>query len=739
MNSTVRVDRGPENLLITQTDDAGEFTARLPVGRYKLTVSYTGYKTRVEELLVIAGKESILILPMAESSHLLESVEIASTPLAAEVPGMRSLSIEKTLRIPANFFDPVRVATAYPGVMATNDQNNSIIVRGNSPNGLLWRLNGLDVINPNHQANAGTFSDKPTANGGGVNILSAQMLDRTDFYVGAFPADFGNALSGVVDMKLRAGNKEQFEYTGQASLIGLDFAVEGPVGRKQNTSILANYRYSTVGLLSQFGVNFGGESINFQDLSFHLNSDLENGSLSVFGFWGSGTNEFNHKPLNEWKEDKDRYDIDYSSVNAALGMNYKVKVGAGNLSGGFAYSYADQDRTAVSSFEVPSLPTEVHLISDNFSQNNGLLSGKLAYQLPLGKQFLLDAGLMANGVYNTIESAREFGCWICSFRQIRRYDGATDGFLLQPFANLRMSLSRAISVNAGMRYLYFTFNNTYSAEPRVSANVAVNERSSVDVSYGLVSQVQLPQVVGQIGNRDLGFTRSHHMDAAFTHSPTDGIHLRTGIFYQYLFDVPIVSPDVDPESSFSVLNLNEEPAPFNLVNEGTGRNYGVDLTLEKLFYRDHYFLFGGSYYQSKYTPADGIERNTRFNGRFTLSSVYGKEWSNPDKHRSIGLNTRILYLGGLLLRDVNIAASEVFLETIYSDNFAVRMNDYFRVDLRLSFRKNKPGYTRTFAIDIQNVTNQQNEAFQYYDFVQGDVVKKYQLGIIPVLVYRIDF
>ncbi|MFZ6012408.1 MAG: carboxypeptidase-like regulatory domain-containing protein, partial [Bacteroidota bacterium] len=171
-----------------QTDERGVFSRQVPVGRYKLAVSFTGFETQEFEVVVNAGRETVVNISMMPSATMLGEVQIESSPAADEVPGLRSLSIEKALRIPANFFDPVRVATAFPAVVAANDQNNSIVVRGNSPNGLLWRLNGLDIVNPNHLANAGTFSDKPAVNGGGVNILSAQMLDRTNFYSGAFPA-----------------------------------------------------------------------------------------------------------------------------------------------------------------------------------------------------------------------------------------------------------------------------------------------------------------------------------------------------------------------------------------------------------------------------------------------------------------------------------------------------------------------------------------------------------------------
>lgn len=721
----------------TSTDQKGMFDIQVPPGRYRLIVSSAGYAISAHELFVISGKESITNIALHHAVYELNEVEITGTSLPPDVPGQRVLSIEKTLRIPANFFDPVRVATAYPGVVAANDQANAIIVRGNSPNGLLWRLNGLDIVNPNHLANAGTLSDVPAANGGGVNILSAQMLDKTDFYMGAFPAAYGNALSGVIDMKLREGNKTKHEYTAQASLIGMDVAAEGPVGKNKTTSFLANYRYSTVGLLSLAGVDFGDEAITFQDLSFTLDSDFKNGGkLTFFGFGGNSRNKFTHKPSAEWEEDKDKYDIDYTSGNIALGMNYAVPVYKGKLFLGLAYSGSEQERNASISQEADAVTS--YLLSDAYQLNNTLLSSNIRYETFLGEKGIFEVGMMTNYVDNSISSLKTTGCLSCATRAYREVNGSNDGILLQPSVNVGFNLSSLIRINAGIRYLQYTYNNTGAVEPRANLNFRLSEKASIDASYGLVSQLQLPQVYAAEGNSNLEFTKSHHVDLAYSHAFLDGLNLRTGIFYQSLFDVPVLS---DPTATFSTLNLLEGFAPGNLVNEGTGENYGVDATVEKSFFRHNYFMAGGSYYESKYATLDGVSRNTRFNGNYTLTAVYGKEWMKTEKNRSIGLNARLLYLGGLRQSPVNESGSQSSTETVYNetDPFNEKLDDYIRLDLRLSFRKNKPGYTRTFAIDIQNLLNQENEAYRYYDFTQQRIVTKFQLGIIPVLVYRIDF
>jgi hypothetical protein len=718
----------------TQSNQQGKFSFEIPVGRYKITATSTGYTAYTQEILVSAGKTLIINFSLDPSMEELQTVEVYSSPMSEEVAGQRSLTIEKTFRIPANYLDPVRAITAYPGVVTANDQGNSIIVRGNSPNGLIWKLNGADIVNPNHLSNAGTFSDKPMANGGGVNIISAQIIDKTDFYTGQVPVAYGNSLSGVIDMTLREGNKEKMEYTAQASLLGLDVAAEGPLGKNETTSFLANYRYSTVGLLSAMGVDFGDESIAFQDLAFHLNHRARKGmNLSVFGFWGDSRNDFDAKASDEWEQEKDQYTINYKSRTGAIGGNMTLPLGRGKLSAALAYSRTTQSRDSEISSEAYSSPAFVKV--DDYDQVNGLFSSRLDYFLQFTSNFSWTTGISANEVNNEVLAVKVRSYFTNQLQEEDILYGRNYGMLIQPYTSLKLNFSSKVSFDAGVRYVNYTYNATDAIEPRATLSVKPNERSFLTASYGLISQIQIAQMYAVNPNLDL--TKSHHFDIAHTQMFSNDLELRTGLYYQSLFDVPIASRGYQ----FSALNFLEGLPPDSLVSGGTGTNYGVDATLEKQFFAKHYILIGASYYKSTYVPRDGLERNTRFDGNYTFSAVHGKEWTKETKRRTIGVNTRVLYLGGMNQSRVWEGESVRVGETIYNDAnpYSEKLGDYFRLDLRVSFRKNKPGYTRTFAIDIQNLTNQQNDAYQYYDRLQAKTVMKYHLGIIPLLVYRIDF
>jgi hypothetical protein len=709
------------------TDSLGNFQIlNVNPDRYKLSISFTGFSSFEDELLVISGKESIVNASLIESSTMLKEVEIRSSTIE-ESAGVTSISMEKSMRVPANFFDPVRMVTSYPGVVAANDQSNSIAVKGYSPNGLLWRLQGLDIVSPNHLANAGTFSDKPVANGGGVNVLSAQLLDRTDFYSGALPANYGNALSGVMDMKLRPGNKNKMQYTAQASLIGLDIAAEGPLDKNHRTSFVANYRYSTVGLLSQMGLDFGGEVINFQDFSFHLDQQQKKGgSLSVFGFGGLSSNQFDAKPFDEWKEEKDHNTIDYDGKVYGIGFVNQFK-SFEKLSLSFGGSLSGQLQTRNLQSEVVPLPY-AYIYSDQYSNDKRLFSSFFKAIYKLGANGTLEAGLTANHLDNKLVSTTVTPLYLDTFYP--DINGTVAGMLWQPYASWSQRLG-GWKLNAGLRYVNFTYNNASSFEPRLVL-LRSFAKSSMTLSYGLTGQWQQSQTYLQLGNQNLGLTKANQFAAEYKHTFSRNLRLVSNVYYHRVFNVP-VEPFV---LRYSTLNQLEEFSRNTLQNSGKGLNYGVEALLEKRYYNQIYFMVSGSLYRSEY---NANEYYTRFSGRFTSSFLVGKEWQK--KRNNFGINTRILYLGGLREAPIDQNLSSTIGSTQYSfqNGYSIQLPDYFRTDLRLSWRKNKAGYTRTFSLDIQNLLNTQNIAGHYFDTYLQTIKTKYQLGIIPVIAYRVEF
>ncbi|MFN8334616.1 MAG: TonB-dependent receptor [Cyclobacteriaceae bacterium] len=716
----------------TTSDASGIFSFQnVFPGRYTVKVSFTGYESVQQELLVISARKAELTIQLREYQNVLDEVEVVSSRAQSYDPGEHPITNEKALRLPANFFDPVRVITSYPGVITANDQNNTIVIRGNSPSGLLWKINGLDVVNPNHLANAGTFSDKPAGYGGGVNIISSQLMQQTDFYAGSLPARYGNALSGVIDMKLRNGDTTDYHYTAQASLIGLDVAAEGPLGSKKRTSFLANYRYSTVGLLSQLGAKFGDEDISFQDLTFSLSSSLSKGrSLSWFGFAGASKNSFEHKDEDDWEVEKDQYDIEYRSKNFGTGLVFSQALRSANLSAGVSVSGSQQSRDQLASPQIASGEPDIIYV-DRFDFDKLLISGFGRMNARLNN-YIIETGVQVNYMSDDVRQVNQTG-----LSPKVSGNGKVEGALLQPYAQWRVLIDDRWSAYTAVRYVYFTYNETGAVEPRVGVEFAATSNSSFKLSYNLVSQLQATTTY-VADNKNLELTKAHHLDLAYTYVSEKGFRFSSNAYYQKLFDVPVEKT----ASAYSILNSIEVYPSAGLISKGTGSNYGLEVLAEKSFFDKSYFIVGGSYYKSLYEGSDHIERSTRFDGSYTINATYGREWTKMKKEsqRSFGVSGRALFLGGL--REMRIVPDQLSPGTVYSDNVAVfenKLKDYFRFDLRLNWRKNKKNYTRTIAIDIQNLLNTQNEAYHYYDHVKRGINTQYQLGTIPVLVYRIDF
>ena len=737
-----------EPLKGTTTDSKGVFELEeVVVGRYRLKVSFLGYEDYlVSEVLVTRGKEVIQNIALKANPYDLETITIAASPVPSIPTIDPVITTEKTRRFPATFFDPARLMAAYPGVINTNDQANNMAVRGNSPNGILWRLEGVDIVNPNHLSNAGTVDDRATQNGGGVNILSTQMLGDSRFLLGIVPTDYGNFQSGVFDMQLRDGNSRRNEFTSQIGLIGVDFAAEGPIDTDKNSSFLANYRYSTLGLLAALGVQLGDEEITFQDLSFKLSFPTQkSGKISVFGFGGLSSNVFNAvRDSTVWEFEKDRQDIGFDSKIGAIGASYE-KTESDKLQWKLSSVYSVSDNERKADLLTGSDYAESELSKDQ--QYLALWSSKLKMNYTLNPKHRLEAAFLTNRYAYDYSSKQ--GTFSLAFpREKINGEGQlqTAQASLQWEADVVPSFGFNVGVNS---HLFLKGNSSTSIEPRIQLKWQTSPKNKLVLAYGQRSQMQLlgtyfSSIESEAGNfiqanQGLDFTKSRNYSIAYRQQLPKNRLLRVDAYYQHLYDVPISQTS----NSFSVLNLVDGFVEEALVNEGSGENYGIEVSLEKYFSNNMYYLLGGTWYESKYTGSDGIKRNTRFNGNYNFNLTTGKEfpWHRKGKNRILSVNAAFTYAGGFRDTPIDILASKAAERTIYQENevFSLKMEDYYKFDLRLAVRRNKMKSSTVLALDIQNVSSRQNIAFQYFDVQKGEVVTKRQLGIIPILSWRVEF
>lgn len=718
------------------TDDKGNFKIiGLNIGTYLVRVSHISFEElQLDNIAVNSGKETVLVLPLQmkvrkEAEIVVMGNSRKNKPLnELSVVSSRAFTVEETRRYAAAVNDPLRMATAFPGVANTSDGQNNISIRGNAPTGLLWKMEGVDIPNPNHFGMAGSA-------GGGISILSAQLLSNSDFVTGAFAAEYGNALSGVFDLRLRKGNNEKTEFTAEAGVLGLNLAAEGPLAAFYKGSYLVNYRYSTLSLLGKMGLEIGEASTDFQDLSYNISLPTARiGNFTLFGFNGLSSQvqdpEFDE---SNWESDGDRYSGKFKSNTFMNGITHNVSLNNKmSLRSALSYSkalqrydevYAELDKTLTNSYR------------DNNVTSKWALNSTLNYKID--NQQLIRAGFILSSVnYNYFQRSRENITE--PVEEKINVKGHTQ--TAQAFAQWQYRLTNDISVNSGFHFLHLFLNNTSSVDPRASVKWDIDQKNAVSFGYGLHSQVQGMGVyfTKESNNKNLDFTKAHHFVLSYSRSLQKNLRFKTELYYQHLFDLPVSDSDT---STFSTANIEGGYVAKGLINQGKGRNYGIELSLEKYFNNSYYYMLNTSLYQSKYTALDGIERNTAFNGGHTVNIIAGKDFVSQNNRKVFGVNIKTVYSGGLRTTPVDMEASQAKGYNVYVEEqaFSLQNPAYFRADIRLSMKWNKRHSTSTLSLDIQNVTNRQNIYTRIYDAFTGEMRDIYQSGLIPVLNYKVEF
>lgn len=714
----------------TVSDSAGAFVFdNLRAGYYRLEIQMEGFEKQiVAEVSVVAGKERELEVLLHRAATALPELTVVSSARRAPLPlGEIPLTREQTLRFPATFFDPARLAMTYPGVMNNDDQANGISIRGNSPAFVRWHLEGTDIVNPNHLTNAGTISDRPTAAAGGVLMFSAQLLDNSSLLTGSFPAGYGDAVAGIMDINLRRGNNRQHEFTAQAGLIGLDFAAEGPLFEKGKNSYLINYRYSTVGLLGQMGISFGDEEIDFQDLSFKLNFQGKNGGeWSLFGLGGLSNNVFERKTDSSAIEEfKDFFDIDYQSKTGVIGLSNWTPVGKnGWVKFSVAASAQSNDRTSTS-------PRFSEYESYDYVDESRI-SGSATFSQRLSAQWRLMAGASLTRQYFRYESLL--------YTQLQEVP-EHEYFVAQPWANATWSSrNEKTSVQAGLHSLIFPYKDRTAVEPRLTVTQQLAPKHRLALSGGLYSAVAplwLPE-------DELDLLRAWHAGLRYTWNVTPDWTFRSELFWQQQTEAGV---DRNMSSAFSLLNENEYRiyAQKMLVYNGSGKNRGLEITAERYFSGGWFALLNTTFLKSDYRGSDGVWRPTRWETRYVANLTGGKEWQRdkrPGQVRAFGINGRLTWTDGLRGLPVDATASAAAGYTVFDERngYSIARRDYVRLDLRVYWKRSFDNRRNsTFAMDFQNATMQENVAYQYWDPYTQQVETKYQLGLIPNLSWRLEF
>ncbi|TDO04006.1 TonB-dependent receptor [Sunxiuqinia elliptica] len=737
--SVVVLNSDPQ--LGTITDENGKFRLwDIQPGRYNLLVSFIGYENYLfREVLVGSGKEIVLKAALQELTEQLEEVKIVART-SKEQPlntmatiSARQLSVEEANRYAGGYDDPARLAGSFAGV-ASEIGNNGIVVRGNSPRNLLWCMEGVEIANPTHFANVIAFG------AGGITALSSHMLANSDFYTGAFPAEYGNALSGVFDVRLRNGNNETYEHAFKAGVTGLDFSSEGPL-KKGGASYLFNYRYSTYALLGSLIPEEAGD-IGYQDFSFKLNFPTKR--MGNFTLWGIGAlDDQERDPLedqSEWEtvQDKEGYALDLAT--GAIGLTHKVL---------FNQTTYLHTTLAASGNRIETVYDELDEGMDLQPKervNNN--TSKYTFTSTLNHKFGVHhanrTGVVVNRHHYNVDNRETV---VLGEPLVVFADEEGDASSVQAYSQSMVNLSTQVKLNLGVHLHYFSLNDEVSVEPRVGLKWQFNPNQSLGFAYGLNSRIEMigfymarQQTDNGIiqPNKGLKMTKAHHWGLAYDINLNRNTRLKIEPYFQYLYDVPVV-----PDSYFSLQNL-EMDWFFNetLVNDGTGTNLGVDFTLEHFLTNGFYYLATASLFDSRYKGGDGIERNSLYNKNYLLNLLAGKEWQlGKNDANTLSLNGRMTWMGGdrytPLLVDESMASGELTYD--YSRAYTKQEDPALVVSFSLSYRKNKPKHASIWSFHLLNALG--NEEYRDYEFnlQNGRPEKQFDRIVVPNLSYKIEF
>lgn len=741
----------------TVTNNDGEFSIKdVSVGKHTIQLSYLGYNSvTMQGVLVTSAKEVILNVEMEESANKLNEVVISDKREHINEMAListRTFDVQETERYAGSRADPARMASNFAGVVGADDSRNDIVIRGNSPQGVLWRLEDIDIPNPNHFAVSGT-------SGGPVTILNNKTLANSDFFTGAFPSEYGNSTAGVFDLKMRNGNTDRHEVTGQLGFLGTELAAEGPISRKQKSSYLFTYRYSTLKLFEGLNIKIGTNSVpNYQDAAMKLNFPMgKKANLSFFGIGGMSKIDLIVSNLTEQPEelygesDRDQY---FSTNTGVLGTSFSYIINSSTYSKiTIAQTATDVRATHDKVFRAPdfSVDSLKYILGYRFLTNTTVAHWYINKKL--NSRNTLKGGIIAN-YYNLdlVDSSRQYPPTLQTWQHRLNYQGNTT--LLQAYLQYKYRPSDAVTITAGLHGQYLTHNGSKALEPRVGLRYTATSNNIFTIGYGLHSQLQpiyqyftaLPQnSVNAMHNYNVDFTRSHHSVAGFEHIFSRVLRLRSEVYYQYLYNVPI---EQRTGSSFSGLNQGSNFSrlfPDTLVNAGTGYNYGLELTIEKSFSNNYYIMLSGAVFDSKAKGNDGVYRNTDYNSHFAANLLTGYEYK-IGKNSTLLTGLKITYAGGRRYSPPDVAASNIEGDLIVIDSLrnTLQFKNYFRADIKLGVRINRKKVTHEIAIDLVNIMNTKNILSNTYNYdlaSQGQYpfVTQYQLGFLPLFYYRVDF
>lgn len=724
----------------TITDEEGKFILdSVPIGRHTIYTSDKGYEpTIIKEVVVNSAKEVSLEIELTEEGTVLDEIVIhpkfnkEQSLNEMSLLGVQMFSVEEAGRFAGGMDDPARLASNYAGVSTVGTTQNGISIRGNAPSLLQWRLEGIEIPNPNH------FADVEGLGGGFLSALSSNVLGNSDFYTGAPPAEYQNAVSGIFDMRLRNGNIQKHQHTFQLGILGIDYATEGPISKELNSSYIINYRYSTTGLLEKIRRNKDmGGTLGYQDLNFKLNFPTH--KIGIFSLWGVELSDEVNPTLDLPSEQK--------YLDDGLLSSAKQKSGATGVSHHYTFgNYKTTIKTTVAGTHMSNhIDEEFYDLQENktpktnLTNNNTHLVLTSAIKHKFNPNFSTKTGVTLTHIqYDMdLDFSEFFGQPLENVGQAKENTN-----LIAGYTQALIRLNNEISLTTGLNMQHLSLNGKTVMEPRASLKWQTAPKSSLAIGYGLHSRMEQPDVYfvkdseGNFPNKALGFTKSHHFLLFYAYKFSENLNLKIEPYFQSLYNVP-----VSETGSYSILNRKDFYITQGLVNKGKGQNYGIDLTLSKYMEKGMYYMLTASLFESTYKVADDNWYNTRYNRKFIINGLIGKEWLLGRDVLSINLKASVM--GGQRYTPVDETATLAHpdKEVQYDETkmFSEQFSPMFIGDFSIGYTLNRERVAHMFSLKSVNATRQREYQEHKYNIVSQKIEPFYKANSLLNISYRIDF
>lgn len=736
-NAIVMVESS-NTMKYTETNEKGEFSLEVPVGRCNITIILNGYYSYANNnLFVHSGKETVMEIFLEEQVNQLEEVVVKAkvdknNPLnRMAVASARLLSTDEANRYAGSWSDPARMASNLAGVASANDSRNDIVIRGNSPIGLQWRLDGFEIANPNHFGSIG-------GTGGNVGMINNNQLTNSDFYTGAFPAEFGNLTSGLFDLKLRSGNSRKREYLFSLGFNGLELGAEGGFSKKSDASYLINARYSFLQSLDALGFDIAGTNggvPKYQDVTVKLNFPMRKSNLSLLILLGASKIHFKDDMTDEeeWTKNDLGEEVDMANKQLFAGIAYTYRLSSNTRIENRVSTQSFESKQDVFTLGYMGESRDLYYISD-MKDSRVSYSGKLISKLNTRNN--ISFGFGSDLYYSILEDHK-----LDTKEDIELHNCNKESVLFHSFFQWQHKFNDKLSFLPGVHMQYYSLNKDYSVEPRLGFQWKMFSSLSLGVSTGLYSQFQpLPiyfyEDEGKLVNYNVKMSRSWQSVFSIDKKISSGLRARTEIYYQYLFDIPVI-PQI-PEQS--IINLGDDynnKWDYYFENKGKGYNYGIEFTLEKFFEGSWYLAFTSSLYESKYKALDGILRNTKFNGNYAMNLVLGYEFK-LSRRSIMSTNVKVAYIGNKRYTP-STSKNGFDIEYEYSKINSLKLPNYFRTDFNINVKTNYTHTSVEFFLEIDNLTNHKNIWRQFYNINQQKEKYTYQQMFTPMGGVRVFF